>query len=102
MGGREMGETITASTKKVAGASGPGQMGISSLRYKLSQSYCPSADSSAQALLACRNQEIGRKVRAAKEDAEKKKLVEERKALYAAAAKESDATKKKAAADHKA
>lgn len=99
--GRELAETTIASTKKVAGASGPGQMGISSLRYKLSQSYCPHADSAEQSLLACKNQEIGRKVRAAKEDAVKKKLVEERKALYAAAAKQSDADKKKAAADHK-
>merc|ERR1712054_609375 len=88
--------------KKVAGASGPGQMGISSLRYKLSQSYCPTADTTEKGLLACKNQEIGLKVRAAgKDEAAKKKLVDERKALYAEAAQKSEADKKKAAADHK-
>lgn len=100
--GRQLAETATpTATKKVAGASGPGQMGISSLRYKLSQSFCPSADDASKTLLACKNYEISHAIRATKETAEKAKLGEQRKALYAEAAKKSDAEKKQAAADHK-
>ena len=54
-----------------------------------------------KSLLACQNFEISRRVRAAKDDAEKKRLIDSRKALYADAAKKSDAEKKQAAADHK-
>lgn len=102
--GRKLAEVTNgaaATKKKVAGASGPGQMGVSSLRYKLSQSYCPTADATEKGLLACKNQELGHRVRSAKDEAAKKALVDERKALYAEAAKKSDADKKKAAADHK-
>jgi hypothetical protein len=103
--GRQLAEatksTAAPKPKKVAGASGPGQMGISSLRYKLSQSYCPSADEAEKALLACQNHQLGVKVKGSKDEAAKKKIVEERKELYAAAAAKPDAEKKKAAADHK-
>ena len=102
--GRQLAETTAAATakaKKPAGASGPGQMGVSGLRYKLSQSYCPTADSVEKGLLACKNQALGAKVRASKDESAKKQLTEERKALYAEASKMNDADKKKAGADHK-
>ena len=44
----------------VAGASGPGQMGLPALRYKLSQAYCPTAAETEQSLLACKNYTLGR------------------------------------------
>jgi len=102
--GRQLAETTTASTatKKPSGASGPQMAGLSSLRYKLSQSYCPSAGEAEKVLLACKNLAISQKVRQAKDETEKRRLVDERKALYTAATKKPEAEKKKAAEDHKA
>jgi len=103
--GRQLAEVIAstpaAKPKKPSGASGPGQMGISALRYKLSQAYCPTADAKDKSLLACKNFEISKKVRATTDVEEKKRLGDERKALYTAASKTSAADKKAAAEAHK-
>merc|ERR1719502_367029 len=76
-------------------------MGLSALRYKLSQSYCPTAEPAEKNLLACKNYEFSSKIRSSKDDAEKKRLGEERKAMYTEAGKKTDAEKKTAAAAHK-
>merc|ERR1719453_1330233 len=47
-------------------------MGVSAHRFKLSQSYCPTADASEKELLACKNYEISKAIRATSDDAEKK------------------------------
>lgn len=71
---------------------------LAAYRYKLAQSFCPEADAADKALLACRNYEISRQMKAASNEAEKKKLSEARKSLYSAAAAKPESEKKTAAA----
>merc|ERR1711990_980331 len=87
--------------KNAVGAPKKTIAGLSELRFKLAQSICPKATDAEKALLACKAFQLARKIKAAKEDGDKKKLGEERKALYAEAAKMTDADKKAAAAAHK-
>ena len=76
--------------------------GLSQMRFKLAQAICPNRATPAEkALLACKAFELARKIKGAKDEVDKQRFGEERKALYAEAAAMSDADKTVAAAAHK-
>merc|ERR1719409_339815 len=97
--GRQLAETTMASTATPKTKTTPG---LSQMRFKLAQQFCPTASDAEKGLLACKAFAIATQIKTAKEETEKKKLTEQRKALYAEAAKMTDSDKKAAGAAHKA